>query len=417
VLRDFTARSAPAINASPWTDKQIRAAMENLASQAGVTASGQKALMADLLVNPHRTIAQRAAALSMPTASVQTAITRTRQAFGVVDSADLRGVLAHRSGITVIAIVSRIGIPADPRLGQRVVDMLPLSHREIIAELLLTAPAGSNTETGSLQFLDAILRSGDPFIGGPNATRFAGDAATSINNGAQFITQIFTQRAGGSNETRLNLLRTLGFKHSDILRMNPVGAALWERIDAAVGSYDAATYERFPQLPRSREEAAARILRANISYRDWIMLGVLADRPWSMPNDLMALYASVSGSGTEVSPQSTFTIFNAAAALLGREIPRGNTPALMDPTYRYQINLTALQMFGLGARQIGPGTLGPIPPTMQVTTWPTPADRSATTDAAINPARTMGDAATWQDLMPLLTSPPSSPATGLSIQR
>jgi hypothetical protein len=419
VLRDLTAPSARATNASPWTEESIRVALENLASRAGlndpsrkgINTSGRQALMEDLLLHPHRSLQERATAIQSPLASMQAWMVEFRQSLGLLAGSDLRSALAQRAGIPLSEVVARIGISTDPALGRRVINMLPPTHRENIAELMLaTSKPGFSKEIGALQFLDAVLRSGDPFIGSKFASQFVGHPFTSINDGQNSIYRTFAQSANTHTETRLNLLRTLGFNYSDILRMNPAGQALWERLDPAVGSYDAATYERLPQLPRSREEAAARILRADISYRDWIMLGVLSDRPWSAPSDIFRLYGNISVSGEAVASASRKNVFDQAELLLGREIPRGSTHELLSRDYQSKINRIVLLMFGLGSREIGSGKFGPTPPVLQLESWPAPEDRSGTRSSENSPQRGEDVNAPWQEFMPLLDPAYSSTA-------
>jgi hypothetical protein len=373
-----------------WTDAQIRNAVGELAQQHGITAPNQIAVMVDMLQRPGLSQQERVEALGQSRSLMSncvTAITRTLD----LPPRNFRNELAQRIGMPFSAVVARIGAPGDAGLGARVIGRINPSHRDGVAELLLTAQPGSQLDRAMYVTLETIFTT-DPYY--------------SDRQGAMpFMRRLFAT-------DRLEMLRVMGFDNEQILRMNPVGNELAKRFDPALGTYSPQeqALRAAKGLPNTREAAALRLLTAtteggkSMSYRRWVALGVLSDTPWSLPRDVDAAYLSVAPgtSATGGSDDANFA-FRVAENLRGRTIPRGPRPDLMDRDYRHDINRVLLQTFGLGATHIGSGRLESIPTSFEPRDRPT-ANTSPNTPARgpLGPQDPDQPDVSWQELLPLL---------------
>ena len=176
--------------------------------------------------------------------------------------------------------------------------------------------------------LDSIFRGGDPF-----ASKVALGQQLGLSAGTTDATIGLLNRTFAGE--RIARLRTMGFKHQQIMSMNPVGAEIGRRFDPALGTYSAAerAARRTKNLPCTREEAAERLLRVGVgdvdmirfmSCRSWLTVGLVSDNPWSRSSDISAAFDSVVPSSTaRAGDREMNTNFRIAQVLLNREIPRG----------------------------------------------------------------------------------------------
>lgn len=391
----------------PWTAERIDASIEQLARQRGITAPSLIKVMKSLLLNPAMTVEQRAASVGGTRGGVQTNINALRKSIGnETDSVRVR--LAESVGMPFSALVARIDISSDPTMARRVIETIDPSHREGVAKLLLSVQPGSDRDVMIYPVLDAIFRGGDPFASAALLAKDVGQPPAKLHNAIYFLQQTFVG-------DRITMLRKMGFDHEQILSMNPVGAELRRRFDPALGSYSATeqTARRAKHLPCTREEAAERLLRAGVersapsvqplTYRSWVTIGMVSDRPWSMPADITKAFETIKPNAFRQAGESQLTrAFQVAQVLLNRDIPRGSRSDLMDRSYRQEINLLLLQTFGLGATRIGSSRLESIPTDFHVSDWPV-SNEAPTPSARSAPRNDQGgEVVTWQELLPLL---------------
>jgi hypothetical protein len=399
--------SGPA-QASPsptWSDKQISDGVDKLLRDRGVDAPAVSELMKSLLLQPALTVDQRALAVNRTNQSVVSNSMRVRELLGSGNT-NLRIALAERIGMPFSAVVARIHPEGDQTLALRVMNTINPSHRENVAELLLGVQVGSPPDALIYRSLDTIFRGGDPYASATTLANVLGVTPSSIKGSVRFLQSTF----GGE---RTVMLRTMGFSFEQILAMNPVGAELSKRFDPALGTYSPTQIKLRTQknLPNTREQAAERLLRVGVgnvdgirslSYRNWLAVGLVSDKPWSLPSDVARSFATIVPNGDpKAGGADLHQAFRVVQVLLGREIPRGARLDLMDRTYRHEINLLMLQTFGLGATRVGSGRLEAIPTDFKVSDWPSPAEagqqgrKEPRTDQA-------NEEVTWQQLLPLL---------------
>jgi hypothetical protein len=383
-------QSEPAAAPASWSDRKIRDRVAALAERHGLTAPGPIALMTDVLLNPSRMNAQRGAALGQSEGIVGNNAITIRRVLQL-PRGDLRPSLARQIGMPLTTLVERIGTEQDPQLGRRVISKINASHREGVAELLLLASPGSQIEIHAYESLDKMFTS-DPL------------AADDRCSGMSFLRDTFARE-------RIPMLRVMGFSREQILSMNPVGRELSRRFDPALGTYSAAerAVRHAKGLPNTREEAAQLLMTARaankrqLSYRSWVALGLVSDKPWSTMQELNAAYLSVAPGGySEAARSDTNLAFRVAENLRGQQIPRGSAPDLVDRDYRRDINRLLLKSFGLGATAIGTGQLESIPTDFEPRDRPSPTDRAG---PPVNPVTQQeGDVESirWQQLVPLL---------------
>lgn len=384
--------------ASTWTDAQIVDAVAALAQRHGITAPNQIAVMKDLLQRPGLGQHERVEALGQSRGVMSNCITAIAKTLGL-PSRNLRVGLAEQVGMPYSTLVARIGTPQVPGLGARVIGRVNPSHREGVAELFLTAQGGTRIERSMYETLETVFTS-DPYHG-------------DRHGAMPFMSRLFAT-------DRLEMLRVMGFSNEQILRMNPVGNELAQRLDPALGTYSPQeqALRQAKGLPNTREEAALRLWTATtdqgkgMSYRRWIALGVLSDKPWFLPQDIYNAYLSAApgSSPTGGSNDANFA-FRVAENLRGRQIPRGSQPDLIDRNYRQDINRLLLQTFGLSATNLATGQRESIPTTFEPRERPAPNEQPATPARRSTEASSDDDApqVTWQQLLPLL-QPRSEPA-------
>jgi hypothetical protein len=386
--------TAPTSNVPAWSDTAIGDAVDALAQRSGITRPTTIALMKDVLLRPALTNAQRSERLGQSEGIIGNNVTFIRNSLGL-PKGNLRVQLARLVGMPLSAVAARVGIEGDPQIGSRVIERINPGHRERVAEQLLSASPGSNIEVGVYRMLDTMFTT-DPLVG---------DQARS--GAGPFLVRAFAK-------DRIEMLRMMGFSVEQVLRMNPVGRELSSRMDPALGTYSAAetTARQAKGLPITREEAALRLLTARsasgleLRYRTWVALGLISDRPWSMPRDLNDAYLSVSPQGSLTAGQTDANLaFRVAENLRERQIPRGGQPDLIDRSYREDINRLLLQTFGLGAARVGSGRLESIPTTFE------PRDRPSPNSPADTPLQREprdpqeSHPIGWEELLPLLQRP------------
>jgi hypothetical protein len=391
-----------------WSDGQIAEGIDRVARMQGITAPAVLELMNSVLRDPSMSNEERAQALNRTPDSIGRLMARARKALQLGADDNLRSVLAERIGMPFSALAGRIRVDGDPGLTQRVMDSVNPSHREGVAELLLTARPGTGVDTTSYRILDAILRGGDPFVTGHTLSAQLDLPPTKVAAATDFLVRTF-------GNDRLQMLRTIGFTYEQIISMNPVGHELSRRLDPALGTYSAAerAQRQARNLPNTREEAAQRLLLAqfpaskgmqSLTYRTWVAMGVLSDKPWSMPSDLNhAFLSAVPNGGDTIGADEVSAAFRAAQVLLGKEIPRGTRTDLMSRDYRQSINLLLLQTFGLGASRIGSGALQPIPTDFHISDWPSPTTQPTLVESRAPPTDQGTEEITWPQVLPLLT--------------
>jgi hypothetical protein len=411
-LREHVALLRTMAAPPPWSEQRINSSVDALAARNRIDSPAAVSVMKSCLRDPGMTRDQRAKALGLSTAVVINNTNRIRTALGIGSSENLRVGVAKQVGMPLSDVVARIVVPGDEGLTRRVMSTLNASHREGVAEVLLNVRPGTDADVMIYIALDAIFHGGDPFA--------ASDALGKQLNLpiARFTScDAFLRRAFPGD--RVAMLRTLGFKYEQIMSMNPVGAEISKRLDPALGTYPTSEFatRREKKLPRTREEASERLLRAGaarprgglqtMTYRSWLTVGLVSDKPSMMPSDMASAYTSIVPNSAAHSGDSDLThVFRVAQTVLGREIPRSVRTDLMDRDYRQQANLLMLQVFGLGATRVGSGQLESIPTTFQVSDWPAPTE----TPSIISPKAPRTDNGaedvTWQMLLPLLKQPP-----------
>jgi hypothetical protein len=391
----------------PWSNERINASVDVLAARYGISAPAAVAVMKSCLSDPGLTRDQRATTLGLSPAVVINNTNRIRTTLGIGSSENLRIGLAKQVGMPLSDVVARIRAPGDAGLTRRVMNTINASHREGVAERLLTVQLGTDADVTVYEALDAIFRGGDPFAASAALGKQLDLPKAKFTSSDNFLRRTFPGN-------RIAMLRTMGFNHEQIMSMNPVGAEIAKRFDPALGSYSAEekAVRREKNLPCTREEASERLLRVgagnvdkirSMSYRSWLTLGLVSDNPSAMPSDISRAFQSVAPDASDRSGVGEMnTNFRIAQVLLGREIPRGARLELQDRTYRAEINLLLLQTFGLGATRIGTGRLDPIATDFKVTDWPSPVDAPEGGGRRAPRSESSGREATWQELLPLL---------------
>ena len=396
----------PAAASSVWSNERIGDAVDKLARERGITAPALIALMKSLALDPSMTNEQRAQSLNISISTIKNSPGTLRKALASEETS-LRILVAERIGMPFSAMVARIRVPADPDVSQRVLNKINPSHRESVARSLLTVQPGTGADTNMYRALDVIFNGGDFY-----ASREGIAAQLGVAEGETYGSILFLQRTFGGD--RVAMLSKMGFRHEQILSMNPVGAELTKRFDPALGTYSAteSALRQQRNLPVTREDAARRLLLIGVgnvdgihhlSFRNLLAIGMVSDRPWLLPSDVSKAFAdAVPGSSISAGTTDVGRAFRAAQVVLGRDIPRGPRNDLMDPEYRQQINLVMLQAFGVGATRVGSGVLEPIATDFAVGSWPAPRDQPAEPGRAATPTNQGGREATWQELVPLL---------------
>jgi hypothetical protein len=408
-----TARPPPtgAVGAAappPWNEQRINASVDKLAKDRGVTSPALVELMKSYLCDPSMTIDNRAASLGRAYKSVAKTTASIRTALGIGSSENLRVSLAKQVGMPPSEVVARIQASGDTDLPRRVISTINASHREAVAERLLSVRPGSDADVMVYRALNAIFRGGDPF---------AANAALSkqLNLPIARFTSADTFLRGAFSGDRITMLRTMGFKYEQIMSMNPVGAEISRRLDPALGTYSAAEQatRRERNLPCTREDAAERLLRAGtarpggglqtMTYRNWLAVGLVSDKPSTMPSDTANAYASIApNSAVNSGVNDMAHAFRVAQTVLGREIPRGGRTDLMDRGYRQEANLLLLQIFGLGATRVGSGHFESIPTNFKISDWPAPNETPSSIGQKAPRTDQGTEEVTWQKLLPLL---------------
>ena len=389
-----------------WDEQRINASIDQLAKNNGISGPATIDLMKSYLRDPSMTVDQRAASVGRTNMSVVSNTMAIRQALGIPTDS-LRIGLAERIGMPFSEVAARIEVPGDVGLTRRVMDAINPSHREGVAQMLLTVQVGSAPDVLVYRALDSMFRGGDPFASKVILSKQLDLPAGKIDGTLGFLNRTFAGE-------RTAMLRTMGFNYEQIMSMNPVGAEIGKRLDPALGTYSAAenAARRAKNLPCTREEAAERLLRVGVgnvdkirsmSYRSWLTVGLVSDNPSSMPSDIAAAFQSIVPDASARSGVGEMnTNFRIAQVLLGREIPRGPRLELQDRTYRAEINLLLLQTFGLGATQTGSGRLMPIATDFKVSDWPSPVDSGERSGRRAPAGEKSGREASWQELLPLL---------------
>ena len=398
--------SASAAEPPPWNEERINAGIDKVAKDRGITAPAMVRVMKSLLIDPSMTVDQRAISLGITQSSVQSSVNKVRALIGN-DSDNVRTRLAELVGMPFSEVVARIKAPDDPGLTKRVIDTVNPSHREAVAKSLLSVQSGSDRDVSIYRVMNAMFRGGDPFAAAVLLAKQLDQPVANMHSATVFL----QGRFGGE---RIAMLRNMGFRHEQILSMSAVGAELGKRFDPALGTYSLAetTARRAKNLPCTREEAAERLLRAGtertagavpLTYRAWIAIGLVSDRPASMPADVTQAFESIKpNAAKQAGGDELSRAFKVAQVLLKRDIPRGGRPDLMDRNYRQQINLLLCQTFGLGATRLRSGRLESIPTNFNISDWPAP-NEPAVSSARRAPTTDQGaDEVTWQELLPLL---------------
>lgn len=403
---------ALAYDKRPWTEARINLSVDCLAAKLGITAPNVIAVMKSCLTDPGMTREQRAAALGLTLGAVARSTNHVRAALGSNGSEQLRISVANAVGMPLSAVAARVRLPEDPNLAGRVMNTINESHRDGVAELLLTVLAGSEADAAIYRFLGAVFEGGDPFDGSVGLSKLRNVAERLFEASEVFLRRTFSG-------DRMVMLRTMGFGYEQIMSMNPVGAEVARRLDPALGTYSAAetATRREKNLPCTREEAAERLLVAGtdrarggklkLSYRNWLAVGLVSDKPSMMPADIGKAYSTLLPN-TEPSAgvKDLSQAFRIAQSVLGREIPRGSRPDLMGREYRQEVNLLLLQIFGLGATRVGSSRFEAIPTDFKISDWPSP-DATSSGSAQKVPRTDRGsDDVTWQQLLPLLQRRP-----------
>jgi hypothetical protein len=388
---------APAASVPAWSNERIRDAVNTLAEQRGITRPSTIALMTDILQYPGSSGAQRSARLGQSEGIIANNVTFILKSLNLPkEKGGLRIQLAQLTGMPLATVVSRIGGEGDPQLGSRVIGRIAPSHREDVSRRLLSVIPGSKLELNMYRTLETMFTS-DPLTGDPEPRA----GSTTV------LHALF------SND-RIEMLRMMGFNAEQVLGMNPVGRELAKRIDPAMGTYSTAeaAARKAKGLPTTRDEAALRLMTARaangrvLSYRTWVAVGLLSDKPWSLPQDLNNAYLSVAPGGYSQAGQTDANFaFRVVEQIRGKAIPRGSQPDLIDRGYREDINRQLLQTFGLGATKLSTGRLESIPTTFEPRSRPNasetgerPAQRAVQEPREAQPLD-------WPELLPLLQRP------------
>ena len=399
--------SASAAAPPPWNEARINAGIDQLARDSGITAPATINVMKSLLTDPSMTVNQRAASLGISSSSVQSSVNRVRALLDN-ESDNLRTRLAELVGMPFSEVVARINVPGEPGLTRQVIDTINPSHREAVARSLLSVQAGSDRDVSTYRVMNAMFRGGDPLAAAVLMARQLDQPVANLQSATVFL-------QGRFGSERIAMLRNMGFTHEQILSMSAVGVELGRRFDPALGNYSRAetTARRQRNLPCTREEAAERLLRAGtertgggtmrLTYRAWIAIGLVSDRPASMPADVGQQFTSVHPNSAHLAGETELSrAFQVAQVLLNRDIPRGSRPDLMDRNYRQEINLLLCQTFGLGATRLGSGRLESIPTNFNVSDWPAPNEPAVSGTRRAPPTDQDAEEVTWQELLPLL---------------
>jgi hypothetical protein len=405
-------KTSPRTSAEPralasWTDQQISDGVDNLMRELGQSSQPLSQFMKSNLMRPGLSNEERALALGRSKESLVNLGTSVRKLLGD-QGQGLRVALARRIGMPAQALLARS--PVDGNVVARVFDSINPSHRETVAQLLLAAPAGGPVDTSVYPVLDEIFHGGDPYASRVVLARKLGVQPTQLQTTLNYLQKAF-------GDDRLAMLRTMGFGYEQILSMNPVGQELAQRLDPRLGQYSAAERALRAQknLPTTREEAAERLLRAGaeqtggtrpLSYRTWLVLGLVSDKPGARPGDLDAAFSGVSPNGVpDAASGELHAAFRLAQKLLGRDIPRGPRADLQDPRYLQEVNLLLLQTFGLGGRGLS-GEVRTIATDFSISDWPAPAAaQRRQPQARAQAASRQHENVNWQQLLPLLKRP------------
>jgi hypothetical protein len=264
-----------------------------------------------------------------------------------------------------------------------------------VAEILLST---HKKYINAVSYLNKLFTGGEP-VGNGNLTKQIFNSAISFGLYRAFM---LPANSGMTRQTKVEFLRTLGFTYQDILQMNPVWQELAKRFDPAIGTYSQAIYQAGPSLPRSREEAAQRIIESGLSYRQSSVLVLTSDKPGLNSDNINDVYlrANPNASGSSGVVDRSL-VFKAAALLLGHVMPRGTTVELQTTEHQTQLNLQTLQLFGLGATKPGFAGLHPIPPGLN-TSWPASQDNPPTRQAPQTRKAKGTEELTWQQILPML---------------
>jgi hypothetical protein len=389
---------APTASVPAWSNERIRDAVTTLAEQRGITRPAAIEVMVDILQHPASTAAQRGERLGVSEQMISHHSLFIQKALKLPNERGrLRTHLARLTGMPLATVVSRIGGEGDPQLGSKVIDRIPASHREEIARRLLSVMPGSKLELIMYRTLEKMFTS-DP-LGGDQVSRKAGAMGTLF---------------GLFSNDRIEMFRMMGFDAVQILSMNPVGRELAQRLDPALGKYSAAeaAARKAKGLPTTRDEAAMRLMTARaasdkpMSYRQWVAVGLLSDKPWSLPQDLNNAYLSVAPAGSAVAGQNDATLaFRVVEQIRGKAIPRGAQPELMDRDYREDINRLLLKTFGLGATRLSTGRLESIPTAFEPRSRPNAGESGERSVQRATQEPREVQSLEWSQLLPLLRRP------------
>jgi hypothetical protein len=387
---------APAASAPAWSNERIREAVSTLAQQRDITRPRVIALMTDVLQFPASSSAQRSLRMGRTESAIRNDLTLIQKSLNLpTERGKLRIRLAEIIGMPLAAVVSRIGGEGDSQLGSRVIGRISPSHREDVARRLLSMDPGSQVELSMYSSLEVMFTS-DPRAGGQDNT-----------DSVKRLMALFSK-------DRIEMLRMMGFNAEQMLGMNPVGRELGRRIDPAMGKYSPAEVaaRKAKGLPTTREEVAMLLMTARgangspLSYRQWVAVGLLSDKPWSMPQDVDDAYLSVAPGGNWQSGQNDANrAFRVAEQILGKTIARGARPELMDRDYRWDINRLMLQTFGLGATSLSTGRLESIPTTFEPRARPNAVETGERSSRRVDKAPPETDSLDWRALLPLLRRP------------
>jgi hypothetical protein len=384
-------------NAS-WPEQRISHSLRKLAKERGITNANEIAVMIDWLLRPNMSVAAQSTDGLTSKGTLSSAKTRLREKLGLTVYGE-RAELAKLIGMPLSKLVARIGTAQDPTLGKRVIENIPQSRREMVAEKLLTLPAGSDTEFGVYYVLNKMFTE-DP--------QFTGQYTKSV----VWLRETFAPReiAKGSIE-RYPALKAMGFSSIQILGMNPASKLLLERLDPALGTYSEKERKERTALglPNTKEEAALRILTGRssknegLAYRQYVALAIVSHRPLITPREINNSYL-------EIRPNSNDTagghdlgrLFRVAENKRGIQIPR--SAQLQDRDYILDVNTELLRSFGIGKVSARTGKLESIPTSFERRDKGQVSDRPDEKTKVKTPAKTDLEPCTWQQVLPLVPS-------------
>ncbi len=370
-----------------WTEKLITALITHL--KYHYLTSEEQAQLAGIKTAAYITNLKRAVAAIR---AEEPAFTNTKT--------DRMVQIAKILGISSAKLFTRIESVNDTELGLRVINRIPASHRERVAEVILSM---HTYYIKSVYLLNKLFTEGEP-LGNGRYIQKSEDSNSRLSNRLyqDFGINPKTDTASNDQLTRVKFLRHLGFSYQDILQMNPVWHQLARRLDPNLGTYSKQVYAANPSLPRSREEAARRIIESGLSYRQSSVLAFTSDAPWLNSSELTDIYLTANPNANQKTGKiDRAEAFAAADILLGRKIPRGTSVELQTPEHQKQLNQQLLQLFGLGGRKAGLPGLYPIPPGLS-TSWPTPQNNPLTRQGTPRRSSPGNESVTWQQILPLL---------------